>query len=207
MLLEPFHSSFKNREHQPRYPLIQGGMGVGISGPNLAGNVALHGGVGTIASVGLACNQPYYTGRNYFEANQRAVREGLIKAREIAGEKGVLAVNCMVALTDYELHVRSACEGGVNIIISVAGLPIKLPDYTKDFPEVALVPIVSSAKAASLIARRWERLYNRLPDGFVVETPLYAGGHLGVTKMEQVENEEFFLRKLYQRLLSMWRKS
>ncbi|WP_416242169.1 NAD(P)H-dependent flavin oxidoreductase [Aminobacterium sp.] len=201
MLLSRSIPVLKLGKYQPRYPLIQGGMGVAISGPNLAGHVALHGGVGTIASVGLACNQPYYTGRNYFEANQRAVREGLVKAREIAGEDGVLAVNCMVALTDYELHVRSACEGGVNVIISGAGLPIKLPDYTKDYPDVALVPIVSSVKAASLIARRWERLYHRLPDGFVVETPLYAGGHLGVTKMEQVESEEFSLERVIPELV------
>ncbi|WP_034327061.1 NAD(P)H-dependent flavin oxidoreductase [Aminobacterium mobile] len=193
MLLSRSIPVLKVGKYQPRYPLVQGGMGVAISGPNLAGHVARYGGVGTIASVGLACTEPYYNGHNYFEANQRAVKEGLIRAREITGESGVLAVNCMVALTDYELHVRAACEGGVNIIISGAGLPIKLPDYTKDFPDVALVPIVSSTKAASLLARRWERLYHRLPDGFVVETPLYAGGHLGVTKMEQVENPEFSL--------------
>lgn len=186
--------------HQPRYPLIQGGMGVGISGPVLSGTVALHGAVGTIASVGLAVNSPHYNGKNYFEANQEAVKDALAKARDIA-PAGVLAVNCMVALTDYELHVRSACEGGTNIIISGAGLPLKLPGYTKDFPDVALVPIVSSKKAADLIVRRWEKLYNRLPDGFVVETPQYAGGHLGVTKAEQVNDEAFSLERVVPELV------
>jgi len=178
--------------YQPRYPLIQGGMGVGISGPVLSGTTSRCGGVGTIASVGLAVNSPHYNGTNYFEANQLAVKDALKKARSIAPD-GILAVNCMVALTDYEKHVRSACEGGTDVIISGAGLPLKLPGYTKDFPEVALVPIVSSKKAADLIVRRWGKLYGRVPDGFVVETPQFAGGHLGVTKVEQVEDEAFSL--------------
>ena len=188
-------------KHQPKYPLIQGGMGVAISGPSLAGNVALCGGIGTIASVGLACNHPLYDGKNYFEANKVAVRDAIRSARAIAGG-GVIAVNCMVALTDYDQHVRSACEGGVDVIISGAGLPLRLPEYTKDFPDVALVPIVSTTKAASLILRRWEKLYGRLPDGFVVETPLYAGGHLGVTKMEQVDAPEFSLETVVPELVA-----
>jgi nitronate monooxygenase len=92
----------------------------------------------------------------------------------------------MVALTDYDAEVRAAVEGGANVVVSGAGLPLRLPEYTKDFPDVALIPIVSSAKAASLIARRWEKHYGRSPDGFVVETPATAGGHLGATTMEQV---------------------
>jgi len=92
----------------------------------------------------------------------------------------------MVALTDYETNVRAAVEGGVNVVISGAGLPLRLPEYTKDFPDVALVPIISSAKAASLITRRWEKHCGRSPDGFVVETPATAGGHLGAATMEQV---------------------
>lgn len=180
-------------KHQPRYPLIQGGMGVSISGPLLAGAAARCGIVGTIASVGLACNHPAYNGKNYFEANQTAVKDGIMKAREIAGHGGVIAVNCMVALTDYDRHIHAACEGGVDVIISGAGLPLRLPEYTKDFPDVALVPIVSSVKAAELITRRWQKTYGRVPDGFVMETPKYAGGHLGVTKMEQVDDDVFSL--------------
>ncbi len=193
-------------KHQPLYPLIQGGMGVAISGPNLAGHVARNGCVGTIASVGLACNSPHYNGRNYFEANQLAVKEGIEEARKIAGPEGVVAVNCMVALTDYDRHVRSACEGGVDVIISGAGLPLRLPEYAKDYPDVALVPIVSSVKAASLITRRWEKTYGRVPDGFVVETPKYAGGHLGVTKMDQVDDDEFSLENVVPELAEYTRK-
>ncbi len=92
----------------------------------------------------------------------------------------------MVALTDYDRQVRSSAEGGADIIISGAGLPLRLPDYTKDFPDVALVPIVSSAKAASLITRHWEKKYHRLPDAFIVEEPATAGGHLGASTIEQV---------------------
>ncbi len=188
-------------KHQPRYPMIQGGMGVAISGPKLAGHVAKCGGVGTIASVGLACNTPYYNGKNYYEANEIAVREGIEEARRISGPEGVIAVNCMVALTDYDRHVRSACEGGVDVIISGAGLPLRLPEYAKDYPEVALVPIVSSVKAASLITRRWEKTYGRTPDGFVMETPKYAGGHLGGMKMEQVDDDAYSLEKVVPELV------
>ena len=189
-------------KHQPRYPLIQGGMGVAISGANLAGHVAACGGIGTIASVGLCHNSPYFKEKGYFVANQIVMREAVQKAKKIAEEnikpmigdsKPVVAVNCMVALTDYDTQVRSSCEGGVDIIISGAGLPLRLPEYTKDFPDVALVPIVSSAKAASLIARRWEKHYGRVPDGFVVETPHTAGGHLGASAIEQVYAPELAL--------------
>lgn len=179
-------------KYTPRYPLIQGGMGVRISGPSLAGAVAKAGGIGTIASVGLAVASEIFNGKNYFEANQIVLKEDIATAKK-AANGGILAVNAMVAITDYDLHIKAACEGGTDIIISGAGLPLKLPELTKDFPDVALVPIVSSKKAADLIVRRWGKLYGRLPDAFVVETPLYAGGHLGVTKMEQVMDEALSL--------------
>ncbi|MDY6399060.1 MAG: nitronate monooxygenase family protein [Synergistales bacterium] len=184
-------------KYQPKYPLIQGGMGVDISGPNLAGHVAKCGAIGTIASVGLAHNSPYFAieKHNYFDANEIVVKEAVAKAKSIAGPDGIVAVNCMVALTDYDRQVRASAEGGANIIISGAGLPLRLPDYTKDFPDVALVPIVSSAKAASLITRHWEKKYNRQPDAFVVEEPATAGGHLGATTIEQVYDPALRLEK------------
>lgn len=186
--------------HTPRYPIVQGGMGVKISGPRLAGAVATAGGVGTIASVGLACDHHLFNGRNYFNINEIAMAESIKQAREAAPD-GVLAVNCMVALTDYDRQVRSACEAGVDIIVSGAGLPMKLPEYTKDFPDVALVPIVSSVKAADLIMRKWGKLYGRIPDAIVVETPLYAGGHLGATKMEHVTDPAFSLEAVVPELV------
>ncbi len=187
-------------KHEPRYPIIQGGMGVKISGPRLAGAVAAAGGIGTIASVGLACDSPHYDGRNYFDANELAMRDALAEARAAAPE-GILAVNCMVALTDYDRHVRSACEGGADAIISGAGLPLSLPEIVRDFPDVALVPIVSSVKAADLIVRRWEKKSGRLPDALVVETPLHAGGHLGATKMEQVNDPALSLEAVVPELV------
>ena len=188
-------------KHTPRFPLIQGGMGVRISGPGLAAAVAKAGGIGTIASVGLAVASESFDGRNYFEVNQVVLREEIQKARA-ASDGGIIAVNAMVALTDYDLHIKASCEGGVDMIISGAGLPLRLPELTKDFPDVALVPIVSSTKAANLIVRRWDKLYGRLPDAFVVETPLYAGGHLGVTKMEQVMDEALSLESVVPELVS-----
>lgn len=198
------YPTLKIGKHQPRFPLIQGGMGVKISGPRLAGAVAKAGGVGTIATVGLAVDSPHYNGRNYFDANELAVKDALAEARAAAPE-GVLAVNAMVALTDYERHVRAACEGGTNIVISGAGLPLKLPEYVKEFPDVALVPIVSSTKAANLILRRWEKQYGRIPDGFVVETPLHAGGHLGATKLEQVTDPALALEVVVPELVAFLR--
>ena len=188
-------------KHTAKYPIVQGGMGVKISGPKLAGAVAACGGIGTIASVGLACDHPLFTGRNYFDVNEIAMADSVKEARSLA-PKGVLAVNCMVALTDYDRQVRSACQAGIDMIVSGAGLPMKLPEYTKDFPDVALVPIVSSVKAADLIIRKWTKLYDRLPDAIVVETPLYAGGHLGATKMEHVTDEAFSLERVVPELVA-----
>ena len=131
-------------KYQPRYPLIQGGMGVDISGSNLAGHVAKFGAIGTIASVGLAHDSPYFQieKHNYFDANEIVVKEAVAKAKSIAGPDGIIAVNCMVALTDYDRQVRASAEGGANIIISGAGLPLRLPDYTKDFPDVACLMLL-----------------------------------------------------------------
>ncbi|MDR1514547.1 MAG: nitronate monooxygenase family protein [Synergistaceae bacterium] len=182
-------------KHVSENPIMQGGMGVKISGPKLAGAVASNGGIGTIASVGLACDHPQFNGKNYFDVNEIALAEAVETARDTA-PGGVLAVNCMVALMDYDRQVKSACRAGVDMIVSGAGLPMKLPEYTKDFPDVALVPIVSSVKAADLIIRKWGKLYDRLPDALVVETPLFAGGHLGATKMEHVNDPAFSLESV-----------
>ena len=187
-------------KHTPKYPIVLGAMGVKISGARLAGAVAANGGVGTIASVGLACDHPLFSGKNYFDINEIAMAEAVKAARD-AAPGGVVAVNCMAVLTDYDRQVRSACRAGVDMILSGAGLPMKLPEYTEDFPDVALVPIVSSVKAADLIVRKWGKKYDRLPDAIIVETPLYAGGHLGATKMEHVTDPEFALERVIPELV------
>ncbi|MBN1142177.1 MAG: nitronate monooxygenase, partial [Deltaproteobacteria bacterium] len=140
------------------YPLIQGGMGVRISAGRLAGHVARCGGIGIVASAGLGLDTPIFDGRNFFEADAKALREELKKAYAIAPD-GVIGVNCMMAVTDYEDNVRASCEAGAKIIVSGAGLPLSLPRLTEDYPEVALVPIVSSVKAIELIVRKWQKNY------------------------------------------------
>lgn len=165
------------------FPLIQGGMGVRISGGRLAGHVARCGGIGIVASAGIGLNSPYYDGRNFFTADPLALQDEIRKAYAIA-PNGVVGVNCMVAVTNYEEMVRAACAAGAKVVISGAGLPMNLPELTSVWPDVAIVPIVSSVKAAELIARKWHKGFGRFPDAVVVEDPDTAGGHLG----EKLEN-------------------
>lgn len=180
-------------QHTARYPIIQGGMGIRISGAQLAAAVANTGGIGVISAVALGLNSPYFDitqpnvrkrREQFFEANRLALIDEIKKARTLSPE-GILGINAMVAAQDYETLVRTAAEQGVNVIISGAGLPLQLPEYTAEHPGVALVPIVSSARAARIICRKWERQYGRLPDAFVVENPNTAGGHLGA-KLEEL---------------------
>ena len=164
--------------HSVPYPIIQGGMGVRISGFRLAGHVAKCGGIGLIAAAGLALNSEHYNGKNFFAADRQAMIDELHKAYEIA-PNGVIGVNAMVAVSNYDEVVKAACEGGAKLIVIGAGLPMNLPGLTADYPQVALVPIVSSIKAAELICRKWHKSFKRLPDAIVVEDPDTAGGHLG----------------------------
>ncbi len=170
--------------HESRLPIIQGGMGIKVSGGRLAGAVAREGGTGIIAAVALGLSSPYYKKKSdYFNANKLALADELAMARKAAPD-GVIGVNCMVAITDHEAMVRTAAENGADVIISGAGLPLNLPSYTKDFPDCALLPIVSSEKAARLLCRRWGHTHKRLPDALVVEDPNTAGGHLGVKRAD-----------------------
>ena len=175
--------SLRIGRHVVRFPLIQGGMGVRVSAGRLAGGVAKCGGVGLIAAAGIALNSGLYNGKNYFQAEPEAFKAELKKAYQIAPD-GIIGVNVMVALSDFEPLVRAAVDGGAKMIVCGAGLPMGLPELTDDHPEVALVPIASSVRAAQLISRKWHKTYNRLPDAVVVEDPDTAGGHLG----EKIEN-------------------
>ena len=176
-------------KHTVRFPLIQGGMGVRISGGSLAGHVAKCGGVGLVAAAGIALNSKHYTGTNYFAAETAAFKDEIKKAREIAPD-GVIGVNVMVALSDFEPLVKAAVDAGAQVIVCGAGLPLSLPELTSHAPDVALVPIASSVRAAQLIARTWEKRYHRLPDAVVVEDPDTAGGHLG-EKMELIGTGQY----------------
>ncbi|MEW5765185.1 MAG: NAD(P)H-dependent flavin oxidoreductase [Acidobacteriota bacterium] len=156
-------------------PVIQGGMGVGISLSSLASAVADEGGVGTIAAVGIGMGEPdVYT--NFIEANVRALKREIRKARERT--RGLLAVNVMVAMTNYAQMVRAAVEEKIDLILSGAGLPLDLPKYLDSGCRTRLAPIVSSGRAATILCKRWLERFGRAPDAIVVEGPL-AGGHLG----------------------------
>ncbi|MBV5341042.1 MAG: nitronate monooxygenase [Deltaproteobacteria bacterium] len=176
-------------KHTVRYPLIQGGMGARISAGRLAGHIAKCGGVGLVAAAGIALNSGLYNGKNFFQAETEAIKAELRKAYEIAPD-GIIGVNVMVALSDFVPLVRASIEGGAKVIVCGAGLPMGLPELTADHPDVALVPIVSSLRAAQLIVRKWQKTYGRLPDAVVVEDPDTAGGHLG-EKMENIGTGEY----------------
>ncbi len=178
-------------------PIIQGGMGIGVSLSGLAAAVANAGGVGVIATAGIGCNEPDFRS-NYIEANARALREQIRAAREKMTTGGVLGVNIMVALTNYASMVQTAIEAGADIIFSGAGLPISLPDIAGAQARTKLAPIVSSARAAIILCKKWLLKHARVPDAFVVEGPK-AGGHLGF-KPDQIDDPRFALQALVKRL-------
>ncbi len=166
-------------------PVIQGGMGVGVSLSGLAGAVAAKGGIGIISTAQIGFREPDYH-QNPHEANLRAVKKEIRRAKELA-HGGIVGVNIMVATRHYEEYVRAAIEAGADVIISGAGLPVTLPEIAAGVPvpgngrPVKLVPIVSSLKSANVIFRYWMKKYKYLPDMVVIEGPL-AGGHLGFTE-------------------------
>lgn len=182
--------SFKIGKYTIEKPIIQGGMGVGISWDQLAGNVSKEGGLGVISAVGTGV----YKNRKYLNEKEmvgkehrpleainfysfKALQKIFDNAREICGDKP-LAANILYAQTDYDRVVQDACKAGANIIITGAGLPLTMPEAAKAYPDVALVPIVSTAKALRILCRRWQKTHNRLPDAVIVEGPL-SGGHQG----------------------------
>ena len=163
-------------------PVVQGGMGVGVSLASLAGAVAAQGGLGVISTAQIGYNLPDFS-VNPMAANLRAIREQVKSAREKA-HGGAIGVNIMVATRNYKDYVLEAVKAGVDIIISGAGLPTALPEYVKG-SKTKIAPIVSSEKAAKLICRMWDKRYQCTPDMVVIEGPL-AGGHLGFSKDQLV---------------------
>lgn len=196
------YKSLNIGKHKIEIPIFQGGMGLGISWDRLAGTVSKTGGLGIVSSVGTG----YYQNNKYSkkDINERPLteknfysREGLEaiykNARKICGNKP-LGVNILYAINDYTRVLKDACEIGFDVVITGAGLPTNMPEFTKDFKNVALVPIVSSAKALKIICKRWQKRYDRLPDAVVVEGPK-SGGHQGFT-YEQCLMEEFQLENI-----------
>ena len=157
-------------------PLIQGGMGVGVSMGGLAGAVAAKGAMGTLSTADAGWNEPDFAAHPQ-QANLRALRREVQRAKRLAAGAGLVAVNAMVATRQYTDSVRAALEAGADAIVSGAGLPLELPALAEGF-EALLAPIVSSPRAAQLICRTWAKRYGRVPD-FVVLEGCQAGGHLG----------------------------
>ena len=166
-------------------PIIQGGMGVGVSLGNLAGHVAKCGGIGVISSVNAGYREKDFE-KNPKEANLRALGQEIQKAKEIAAGVGLIGVNIMTAVTNYEETVKAAVKAGADVIISGAGLPLKLPEFLKGTSTIC-APIVSSARAAQVLLRQYIKRYGRKPDLFVMEGQK-AGEHLGFSADELLSN-------------------
>ena len=189
-------------------PIVQGGMGVGVSAHRLAGSVAALGAVGTLSSVDLRRHHPDLMERTQGlatrigaqaqaeakaainAANLEALRPEIARARELAGGLGLVAVNVMRAVAEYAAQVRTSLEAGIDAVVVGAGLPLDLPDLAAEHPRAALVPILSDARGVALIVRKWERK-KRLPDAIVIEHPRLAGGHLGAARIADLADPRF----------------
>lgn len=187
-------------------PVVQGGMGVGVSAHRLAGSVAALGALGTISSVDLRRHHPDLMERSgqlqpgpaatkaakvvIDEANLQALEREIVAARRIADGRGLLAVNVMRAVGEYAPSVTRALECGIDAVVVGAGLPLDLPDLARDHPGALLVPILSDARGAQLVLRKWERK-KRMPDAIVIEHPGLAGGHLGAAKVADLHDPRF----------------
>ena len=179
-------------------PIVQGGMGVGISAHRLAGAVARLGAVGTIASIDLRHHHPDLLAQSKHcrdkaaldRLNLLALDREIKAALATAGGAGLVAVNVMKAVAEHPTLVRQACASGAQAIVMGAGLPLDLPELTEGHPDVALIPILSDARGISIVLKKWMRK-QRLPDAIVIEHPRYAGGHLGAPKPEDLNDPRF----------------
>jgi nitronate monooxygenase len=178
-----------------RVPIIQGGMGVGVSLSGLAAAVANEGGIGVISGAGIGMLEADFE-KNFKEANSRVMRREILRARELT--KGIIGVNILVAISDLDDLLKTAVDAGIDLVFLGAGLPMKVPGIWPDgqFEKIKtkFVPIVSSSRAAQIIFHSWQKNYNHLPDAVVVEGPM-AGGHLGF-KPEQIFDPAYALEKI-----------
>jgi nitronate monooxygenase len=183
-------------------PVVQGGMGVGVSAHRLAGSVAAQGAVGTVSAIDLRRHHPDLMARTSTEgtgqrakavidaANLEALQREIAAARKLAGGCGLLAVNVMRAVNQYADLVRTSLEAGIDAVVVGAGLPLDLPELAREHPKTALVPILSDVRGITLLVKKWERK-QRVPDAIVIEHPRWAGGHLGAAKVEDLHDERF----------------
>jgi nitronate monooxygenase len=203
-------------------PIVQGGMGVGVSAHRLAGAVAAQGGVGTLSSVDLRRHHPDLMERTsglsqrtgcdddtkaqINAANLEALAREVQAARAASGGRGLIAMNVMRAVSDYANCVRRSLEAGVDMVVVGAGLPLDLPDLAADHPKALLVPILSDARGVALIVKKWERK-KRLPDAIVIEHPRLAGGHLGAARIADLNDPRFEFDRVIPESLDFLRKA
>lgn len=180
-----------------RMPIVQGGMGIGVSMSKLATAVANEGGIGVISAAGLGLF--YKSSGDFFKDNCQALKKEIQTAR--SNTDGVLGVNIMVALTNFEELCKTAFEEDIDVIFAGAGLPLQLPKLKPAGSNTKLIPIISSARAAKLLIKQWKKKYNYIPDGFVLEGPK-AGGHLGF-KEDQLDHEDYALEHLLSDVLAI----
>jgi nitronate monooxygenase len=197
-------------------PIVQGGMGVGISGHRLVGAVAGCNAVGTLSAADARRSHPDLMERTsnvgtdaaakqlINDVNLEALGREVAGARRIAQGRGLVAVNVMRAVADYARLVRRACESGADVIVVGAGLPLDLPELTADFPQVAIVPILSDARGIALVLKKWERK-GRMPDAIVIEHPKHAGGHLGAAKIADLDDPRFDFENVLPETLALLR--
>jgi nitronate monooxygenase len=197
-------------------PIVQGGMGVGISAHRLAGSVAALGAVGTISSVDLRRHHPDLMERTrdcrvgeaakaaINAANLEALEREIVAARKLAQGRGLLAVNVMRAVGEYAPSVTRALQAGIDAVVVGAGLPLDLPDLAREHPNVALIPILSDARGVALVVKKWERK-QRLPDAIVIEHPRWAGGHLGAAKVADLNDPRFDFENVVPQTLAFLR--
>jgi nitronate monooxygenase len=194
-------------------PIVQGGMGVGVSAHRLAAAVASEGALGTIASVDLRHHHADLMAqckdvrdRTVLDRlNLIALDREIRLAREQSHGRGAIAVNVMKAVDQQAALVRQSCESGADAIVMGAGLPLDLPDLCADFPDVALIPILSDARGVAIVLRRWLRK-RRLPDAIVIEHPRYAGGHLGATRIDELNDARFDFERVIEGILQALRE-
>ena len=192
-------------------PIVQGGMGVGISAHRLAGTVASVGGVGTLSSVDLRRHHEDLmaaTGKSRDKdeidrANLVALDREVKATLTLSEGRGIVAVNIMRAVSEYASYVRQACESGVHAIVVGAGLPLDLPDLTANHPDVAIIPILSDARGIAVLLKKWLRK-NRLPDAIVIEHPRWAGGHLGAARIEDLGDARFEFERVLEDTLKLF---
>jgi nitronate monooxygenase len=199
-------------------PVVQGGMGVGVSAHGLAGAVAAAGGVGTLSSVDLRRHHPDLMERTtgldpehgaketIDEANLEALSREITAARALSEGRGLLAVNVMRAVSAYAASVKRALECGIDAVVVGAGLPLDLPDLAQDHPKAALIPILSDARGVQLIVKKWERK-KRLPDAIVIEHPRLAGGHLGAARVADLNDPRFDFENVIPQSLAFLRSA